>query len=506
MALTKASYSLISGAPYNVNDYGAVGNGVADDTAAINAAISAANTAGGGVVYIPQGTYLIGAYAYTGVLDGVSGILLRDNVQLVIDGTVKVKNNATGAGTFYGAIRSPDIGISNASITGVGTIDGNRANQTPSINGQCSNIYLTCVFNVVVDGIYSVNANGMGIQLIPPSSLPNPPVGGATTHTACAVQNCFVNNVLNIGIQVSHGLFGNISENRITTCVNNCIDIYGDDGPGNPPDNGIMSINGNTVGGGLVGVFIETSKRISVVGNSVDGCTIGIAINRIDGAPAVISISGNTVSGCATGISNTGDTGGILISNNFIAFTSFGLVLGGTTVALAGNVSYTNAFGNVFSPGSSTAPIIIVGGYQASFNIVRENYYVATSTALYSNVASINVNNTIELPKFDQAIQPIKRVYGGTSTSGGTATLTLPSDSGGKLVIKSSAGGSNYSVWSGSFVSSGTGAAVNQDSTTFVAGSNNIASVTASSANFTVTITFAATGSGGIWNAWAEYY
>jgi hypothetical protein len=212
------------------------------------------------------------------------------------------------------------------------------------------------------------------------------------------------------------------------------------------------------------------------------------------------------VSSCATGISNTGDTGGVLISNNFVQFTAFGLVLGGTTVALAGNVSYTNAFGNVFSPATSIIPIIIVGGYQASFNIVRENYYVATSTALYSNVAAINVNNTIELPKFDQVIQPIKQLYSGASTSGGTATLTLPSDAGGKLVIKSSAGGSNNSVWSGSFVSSGTGAAVNQDSTTFVAGSNNIASVVANPANLTVTITFAVTGSGGTWNAWAEYF
>jgi hypothetical protein len=502
MALTKASYSLINGAPYNVKDYGALGDNATDDTAAINAAISAANTAGGGVVYVPQGTYLIGAYTYTGVV-GAAGILLRDNVHLVIDGTLKVKNSAYGAGAFYGAIRSLDVGISNASVTGVGTINGNKANQVAS--NQCSNIYLTCLFNVVIDGIYSVNANGMGIQLIPPASLPSAPVGAVTTHTACAVQNCFVNNVTNIGIQVSHGLYGNISENRITTCTNNCIDIYGDDGTVSP-DNGIMSINGNTVGGGLVGVFIETSKRVSVVGNAVDACTIGIAINRINGAPAVISISGNTVSGCATGISNTGDTGGVLISNNFINFTAFGLVLGGTTVAVAGNVSYTNAFGNIFAPTTSTAPLIIVGGYQASFNIVRENYYVANSTVLYSNVAALNVNNTIELPKFDQVIQPVKQVFSGLSTSGGTATFTVSGSTAGKLVIKSSAGGAWNSVWSGSFVSSATGVAVAQDSTGFIVTGNNIASVVGSAGTLVITITFAASGSGGTWNAWTEYF
>ena len=39
MSLTKATYSMIEGAPVNVLDYGAVGNGVANDTAAIQAAI-----------------------------------------------------------------------------------------------------------------------------------------------------------------------------------------------------------------------------------------------------------------------------------------------------------------------------------------------------------------------------------------------------------------------------------------------------------------------------------
>lgn len=45
--------------PGNVKRYGAVGDGVADDTAAIRLALSVAESAGGGDVYFPSGTYIV---------------------------------------------------------------------------------------------------------------------------------------------------------------------------------------------------------------------------------------------------------------------------------------------------------------------------------------------------------------------------------------------------------------------------------------------------------------
>jgi hypothetical protein len=63
MSLTKATYSLIEGAPVNVLDYGATGDGTTDDHAAFSAALTAAS---GRTLYVPNPAvaYKIG----TGVL------------------------------------------------------------------------------------------------------------------------------------------------------------------------------------------------------------------------------------------------------------------------------------------------------------------------------------------------------------------------------------------------------------------------------------------------------
>jgi hypothetical protein len=60
MSLTKVSYSMITGAPANVKDFGAVGDGVTNDQAAFAAAIAAVASTGQ-AIYVPAGTYVIGS-------------------------------------------------------------------------------------------------------------------------------------------------------------------------------------------------------------------------------------------------------------------------------------------------------------------------------------------------------------------------------------------------------------------------------------------------------------
>lgn len=92
--------------PLSVLDFGAVGDGVTNDVAAIQAAIDAAYAAGGGTVYLPAGVYSVGpsqlneiVYSGTvGVLAGARGCLVsRAGVNLFGDGIQLTQIKPTSA-------------------------------------------------------------------------------------------------------------------------------------------------------------------------------------------------------------------------------------------------------------------------------------------------------------------------------------------------------------------------------------------------------------------------
>lgn len=80
----------IGGVAYNVKDpaYGAVGNGIANDSAAIALAIAAALAAGGGTVLFPAGTYLC------------TGLTIGAGVSLAAAGPQSVTLASSGTGTM----------------------------------------------------------------------------------------------------------------------------------------------------------------------------------------------------------------------------------------------------------------------------------------------------------------------------------------------------------------------------------------------------------------------
>src|SRR4051812_7609662 len=106
----------------SVKDFGAVGDGVADDTTAIRNAIA---SAAGGTLRITRGTYKIAGH-----------FTLPSNITIICDGATLVEQTA-GQILFYGAA------ISNVSITGC-TITGPLSAYLPAVGVGTNNCGAIC--------------------------------------------------------------------------------------------------------------------------------------------------------------------------------------------------------------------------------------------------------------------------------------------------------------------------------------------------------------------------
>ena len=151
---------------YNILEYGAKNDTNTVNTEAINNAIMACNSKGGGRVIIPAGQYKSGT------------IVLKSNVELYFEsGAVLVASTDTNdfprrAQPAYRSQKDPGgwyallyaEGETNIRITGYGTIDGQGARQLPrlttggDLDGRPRNLLLISCSNVLVEGITMLNA------------------------------------------------------------------------------------------------------------------------------------------------------------------------------------------------------------------------------------------------------------------------------------------------------------------------------------------------------------
>jgi hypothetical protein len=165
---------------YNVRDFGATGDGVTDDTRSLQRALDTAR-AGGGIVFLPPGTYL------TGRLTVYSRVHLRGS-----GGDATVLKLAPGANTAIleshrfepeSKARS-NGGIAVFSVRDL-TLDGNRAQNNPvgyglRLYGYGYELADLTVFNCGADGV--VSAWGTAGDLPAPSHQMESRVTGLRTH------------------------------------------------------------------------------------------------------------------------------------------------------------------------------------------------------------------------------------------------------------------------------------------------------------------------------------
>ena len=125
---------LPNGTPvFDVTNYGAVASAAVDNRVAIQAAVYAASAAGGGVVFVPPGTYGITGSPSLG---GNGGVYLADNVFLMGSGMGQTSLRLMDGwnGPLTGIVRAlPSIEKHNYGVSDI-TLDGNRANVTGKVD------------------------------------------------------------------------------------------------------------------------------------------------------------------------------------------------------------------------------------------------------------------------------------------------------------------------------------------------------------------------------------
>ena len=259
---------------YDVKDYGAVGDGVANDTAAIAAAVAAMPSAGGGALYFPAGTYLFTTIAIgrSNVLvygDGDASILLQSgSTTTLIDLTGTAANvtirdlqmhGAGSAGTTAAigiamAAGTSNIKVQNVSFSGATASTG--FNSAVSCSGTSGEYWVRdCRFDRVF-GAVAAGTVGNGVLL--------------TAAVRCQVRGCYFigNGTMNYGIH-STGAASRclIANNFIDSCTTFGISI--DTGSDQ------MDIVGNTVrnttGGGATdfgcGIYTFALQNSFIDGN-----------------------------------------------------------------------------------------------------------------------------------------------------------------------------------------------------------------------------------------------
>ena len=144
----------------NVKEFGAKGDGVTDDRVAFNAAINVASAEGGGIVYVPSGTYIV-----TGTGTASDGaIALKDNVTLQGEGIgntiIKLKDQYTDADSTHkitGLIRTPSGVITRNAVIKDFTINGNRHQQTIAITSISVTSNVATITTTAAHGLTGTN-------------------------------------------------------------------------------------------------------------------------------------------------------------------------------------------------------------------------------------------------------------------------------------------------------------------------------------------------------------
>lgn len=367
---TATEWKAIHNRPFvNVRDYGAKGDGIADDTESIRQAILAQTTLGGGVVFFPPGTYLVTPYVNPTVGGYYAGIWVPGNIILHGSGfrttTIKLADAATDHAWVIG---SWNIGTHTDQYITIRdlTVDGNNTNQGASGSNRGINIWRTrfvTIENVTVKNMLGTAGSGVNegfhfnATLCTDISYINCIARGTSGERENAFNcndcsNLKYVNCLAYGMQVSTGTIGTgftcygSSQVQYVNChafLNKNIDFNAEVSANvsysgcmaggesslvgeTPDDTGTHYEVGTNLGNSAYGFVLLDSDYVTILGGVIKHHTTGIAFST---TPDHVTIVGVDVSDNTAALSGTATNLTVIASPGL---SNTALVLPGLTV------------------------------------------------------------------------------------------------------------------------------------------------------------------------------
>jgi hypothetical protein len=429
MALTKVSYSMITGAQLNVLDYGAVGNGVTDDSAAVQAAMDAAFADGGGEVYIPSGTYLCNTPL---VLQG--GVNLTGESRL--NTIIRKNSTTTKAVTIYASALVVYPGVLPSNINAILVLTGTSGRYTGTIQEiNFEGTYAT-------DGDYESQKVEFGVVS----------VGSVSDFS---LRSCDINQV-QYGAIFPTIFASEIQNNRISSSLNG----LGIDGTSTSTDVNTNYINNCRT----YGIYLRSLLYSEVSGNACD------SLNRNDWYLDRSRTCSAYIFRSCTGVTITNNGQEQTLGRNWVFEDSVGIVFeGNLTVGLGSDYTGVNeiawiysdyklqnsTFRNNSSWGYGTNGLLFGGANSAKHhNIYFEAENFVSKNIFDNNMVFDSRNGTVLEAGWGNNVPAtwVNAAYGGNQITSYATNPTLTAQVVGDLAITYNSNNKHYYSTDGKFV------------------------------------------------------